>query len=104
MHEASVQDRDGAKLVLLLASRIIHPLMLVWADGGYAGKLVDWLKATIWGWRLEIVRRRDDLKGFVVLPHRWIVERTFAWFENYRLLAKEYETSVKTVRPTLIWP
>jgi len=95
VHEASIQDRDGAKLVLLLASQLINPFMLVWADGGYAGKLVDWVKTHLWGWTLEIVKRSDDMKGFVLLPHRWIVERTFGWLDNYRLLAKDYEFSTK---------
>ena len=63
----------------------------IWADGGYAGKLLDWAKAA-GGWVLEIVKRTDDLAGFVVLPRRWIVERTFAWLNRYRRLSKDYET------------
>jgi putative transposase len=96
VHEADIQDRDGAKLVFFMVMTVLSSLLIVWADGGYAGKLLDWVKKQEWGWRLEIVKRTDDMKGFVVLPHRWIVERTFAWFGNYRLLAKEYEYSTKS--------
>jgi putative transposase len=62
----------------------------IWADGGYAGQLVDWVRERT-GWELEIVRRADDLKGFVVLPKRWIVERTFAWLNKCRRLRTDYE-------------
>jgi putative transposase len=93
VHEASIQDRDGAKLVFFAAMAVLTRLLRVWADGGYTGKLVDWVKAQGWGWVLEIVKRTDDVAGFVVLPHRWIVERTFAWLGNYRLLAKDYAYS-----------
>ena len=65
-------------------------LALLWADGGYAGKLVGWV-ASVTGWTLEIVKRSDDQKGFVVLPKRWIVERTFAWFGRYGRLSKDDE-------------
>ena len=94
VHEGNIQDRDGAKLVFFAVMSVLTTLSLVWADGGYAGKLLEWVKERQWGWNLQIVKRTDDMKGFVVLPHRWIVERTFAWLENYRLLAKEYEYSV----------
>lgn len=75
---------------------VLSSLLIVWADGGYAGQLLAWVKEKQWGWELEIVKRRDHMQGFVVLPHRWIVERTFAWFGNYRLLAKEYEYSIRS--------
>ena len=70
-----MQDRDGAKLVLETVQGKLPRLKLIWADGGYAGKLIDWVKYTC-GWILEIVKRSDDAKGFEVLPKRWIVERT----------------------------
>ena len=63
---------------------------LIWADSGYSGQLVDWVKGMC-GWILEIVKRSDDIKGFQVLPHRWIVERTFGWLGRYRRLSKDYE-------------
>lgn len=91
VHAANIQDRDGAKLVLALLKGRCPRLKLIWADGGYAGQLIEWTRK-LGRWVLEIVRRSDDLKGFVVLPKRWIVERTFAWFGRYRRLSKDYET------------
>ena len=70
-------------------------LTLIWADDGYAGKLIAWVK-DICGWRLEIVKRSDDVKGFKVVPKRWIVERTFAWLYRYRRLSKDYEYLVSS--------
>lgn len=90
VHAADIQDRDGAKLVLAKMRGRFPRLRLIWADGGYAGKLVEWVKSAC-GWILEIVRRCDDVRGFHVLPHRWIVERTFGWLGRYRRLSKDYE-------------
>ena len=90
VHAASVQDRDGAKLVLARLLGLFPRLKLIWADGGYAGKLIDWTLA-FGGWVLQIVKRCDNIQGFVVLPKRWIVERTFAWLGRYRRLSKDYE-------------
>ena len=73
-------------------------IRLIWADGGYAGALVDW----VWNLRtrdrvrVEIVKRSDDVKGFVVLPRRWVVERTFGWLGRYRRLSKDYEYRTDT--------
>jgi len=90
VHAADIQDRDGAKLVFEKLKGRFCRLKRIWADGGYAGKLVNWVKV---GFRktLEIVKRSDDIKGFVVLPKRWIVERTFGWLGRYRRLSKDYE-------------
>jgi putative transposase len=90
VHAASIQDRDGAKLVLVKVTERFPRLQLIWADGGYAGKLVEWVK-TICQWTLEIVKRSDGVKGFQVLPRRWVVERTFGWLGRYRRLSKDYE-------------
>jgi putative transposase len=90
VHAASVQDRDGAKLVLAKLVGAFGRLRLIWADGGYAGQLVGWVKELA-GWTLEIVKRSDDARGFQVLPKRWIVERTFGWLGRYRRLSKDYE-------------
>ena len=90
VHAADIQDRDGAKLVLEKFIGKSSRLSLVWADGGYAGKLIEWVKDKC-GWVLEIVKRSDDVKGFQVLPRRWVVERTFGWFGRYRRLSKDYE-------------
>lgn len=94
---ASVQDRDGAKLALqsLQQKMSLPRFQLIWADGGYRGKLVDWVKETF-SWVLEIVKRNDDVKGFAVLPRRWVVERTFGWLNNYRRLSKDYEELPET--------
>jgi putative transposase len=91
VHAGNVQDRDGAKLVLAKLMGLFPRLLLIWADGGYAGKLIEWTRA-FGSWTLQIVKRNDDVKGFVVLPRRWIVERTFAWLGRYRRTSKDYET------------
>jgi len=100
---ASVQDRDGAMQILQpLFDRIKHSkysrwcrLKLIWADGGYRGELVDWVKRKL-GWALEIVKKLGDQVGFQVLPKRWIVERTFAWLTRSRRLSKDYERLPQT--------
>lgn len=93
VHAASVQDRDGAKTVLEQLTRRFTRLRLIWADGGYAGALVAWVASLRPRnpLRLEIVKRSDDAKGFVLLPRRWVVERTFAWLSFHRRLSKDYE-------------
>jgi putative transposase len=90
VHAANIQDRDGAKLVLEKAKGKYSRLQLIWADGGYSGKLIGWVKETC-NWILEIVKRSDDVKGFQVHPRRWVVERTFGWQGRYRRLSKDYE-------------
>jgi transposase len=85
---ASVQDRDGAKP--LLRHLIDSKITLVWADGGYAGKLLTWAKDTL-DLTVQIVKRTDDIKGFVVLPRRWVVERTLAWITIRRRTVRDYE-------------
>ena len=94
VHPADIQDRDGAKLVLEKLTDFPR-LKKIWADGAYAGKLVDWAKE-FGKWILEIVKRSDDAVGFEVLPHRWIVERTFAWLGRFRRLSKDYEALIET--------
>ena len=95
VHAANIQDRDGAKLVLAKCKDRFPRLERIWADGGYAGKLLDWVQEQR-EWALEIVKRSDDRKGFVVLPRRWVVERTFAWLGRCRRLSKDYELHPKT--------
>ena len=87
---ADVQDRDGARQLLEKIKGQFPRLQKIWADGGYAGTLIDWVKQ-VCGWVLEIVKRSDQAKGFQVLPHRWIVERTIGWFNRSRHLSKDYE-------------
>jgi putative transposase len=90
---ASAQDRDGAKKLLGILRHWFTRLRCIWADGAYAGCLETWvaLLRRYLKVRLEIVKRSDCLTGFVVLPKRWIVERTFGWFFMYRRLSKDYE-------------
>lgn len=95
VHAANIQDRDGAKLVISKLEDRFPRLKLIWADGGYAGQLVGWVKE-FGNWLLEIVKRSDDARGFVVLPHRWVFERTFAWLGKYRRLSKNYEALAET--------
>lgn len=90
VHGANVQDRDGARLVFEAVRASFSRLRLIWADGGYAGQLVEWVDSCC-GWVLHIVKRPDGAKGFEVLPRRWVVERTFAWLGRYRRLSKDYE-------------
>ena len=90
VHTASLQDRDGAKLVLAKAKDLYPKLQLIWADGGYAGALIEWVRQWC-GWVLQTVLRPVGVQGFVLLPRRWVVERTFAWLSNYRRLSKDYE-------------
>jgi putative transposase len=89
VHAANIQDRDGAKILFEKVKGRFPRLRLVWADGGYAGKLIDWL-ADFCQWTLEIIRRNEQ-KGFYVLPRRWVVERTFAWLGRCRRMSKDYE-------------
>jgi putative transposase len=103
---ASVQDRDGGKVLLKsLYERIKKPryrhwwrycrLTMIWADGSYRGELIDWVKRVL-GWQLEVVDKAQGQKGFVVLPRRWVVERTFAWLNRQRRLSKDYERLPQT--------
>jgi putative transposase len=94
VHAANLQDRDGAKLVLQKLVGRCPRLQLIWADGGYGGQLVEWVQQ-LGGWLLSIVKR-PDLPQFIVLPRRWVVERTFAWLGRCRRLSKDYEALPQT--------
>src|SRR6476659_4734390 len=102
VHSASLQDGAGGYQVLQkLFETIKHSvhnrwcrLQLLWADAAYTS-IVEKVRKTF-GWKLEIVRRCDQAKGFVVLPHRWIVERTFGWLGRYRRLARDFEHTVSS--------
>ena len=87
---AGVQDRDGAKALLVPLLPSLPRLSHLWADGSYAGGFVEWAREAL-GWEVEIVSRAKGQQGFVVLPRRWVVERTFAWIGKYRRLSKDYE-------------
>ncbi|MER6514106.1 transposase [Nonomuraea sp. NPDC001636] len=119
---ASVQDRDGAHPLLARLREKFSTIALVWADGGYAGRLLTWARDVL-QLTVTIVKRSDDLCGFVVLPRRWVAERTFAWLTRYRRLVRIYERKPehheamiwwatvhqmtrrpRTGRPTASWP
>ncbi|WP_229858687.1 IS5 family transposase, partial [Amycolatopsis acidiphila] len=87
---AGMQDRDTAYRLLALLREHFSTITLVWADGGYAGRLVVWAKAVL-RLTITIVKRSDDIRGFVVLPRRWVVERTFGWLIRHRRLVRDYE-------------
>ena len=97
VHSASIQDGPGGKLTLqTLFDRIkgnVHNrwcrLKLIWADGAYKN-IVDFVRQSF-GWTLEITRPPEGTKSFVVIAHRWVVERTFGWLGRYRRLARDYE-------------
>jgi transposase len=88
---AGIQDRDAAfRLLTALRSRF-STISLVWADGGYAGRLIEWTKHML-SLTVQVVKRTDAVKGFKVLPRRWVVERTFAWISKHRRCVRDYET------------
>ena len=92
---ASMTEREGGKKVLQrvkeMASERTERLFLVWADGGYSGPdFLMWVMDTL-GWVLQVVLRPKEQKRFVLLPKRWVVERTFGWLMNYRRLVRDYE-------------
>jgi putative transposase len=95
---ASVQDRDGGMLVLEILRSRFSRLRLIWADQAYAGDLVAWLwERRPWRKiRLEIVKRPEGTKGFLLLPPRWNVERTCGGFGRYRRFAKDDEYVTRT--------
>jgi putative transposase len=95
--KASMPEREGAKALLERAlAQNLERLELIWADGGYNGQpFHDWVLEHC-GWLVEIVKRSDDAKGFVVLPRRWVVERTFGWLYRFRRLSKDYEVLPET--------
>jgi putative transposase len=90
VHAANIQDRDGGRLVLEKLGVQFRRLKRIWVDGGYAGTFVCWARRTF-GRVVEVVKR-SDLHCFVILPRRWVVERTFGWLGKYRRLSKDYET------------
>ncbi len=101
VHAADVQDRDGAKLLLLRLQEKHWRVKKIWADANYRGELIEWVQDLREGRgrrriELEIVAK-STAGGFVVLPKRWIVERTFAWLGRSRRLSKDYEALCETV-------
>jgi transposase len=99
---ASVQDRDGGRRVLAKARMAMPSIARVWADGGYAGKLVCFalsaLRITV-----EIVKKNDGQRAFQVLPRRWVVERTLSWISRCRRLDHDYERLREHAEPMVHW-
>lgn len=91
VHAANTQDYHGAKPLLCKVAKTVDSLQRIWADGIYEKDgLVEWVHETL-KITLDIVKRPPQQKGFVLLPRRWVVERTFAWLGRYRRLSKDYE-------------
>lgn len=95
VHPANIHDSKGAKQVLETLKGRFPRLKTIFADGGYRGKFKKWTKSNF-GWMVEIALPKSKANGFDVLPKRWVVERTFAWFESYRRLSKDYEFNTDT--------
>jgi len=92
VHAADVQDRDGGELVMATLFGMFPFLLKLYADGGYQGPLFrSAVRKVLKQVSVEIVKRSDAAKGLVILPRRWVVERTFAWFGRCRRLAKDWE-------------
>jgi transposase len=99
---ADVGDRTAAQLLLAQVAAAHHLLALVWADGGYTGSLVEHCLAAL-ALVLAIVKRSDDMRGFVVLPKRWIVERFFAHLMRSRRLVRDFERSTSSAEAVVYW-
>lgn len=96
VHSAGLQDQDGARLVLARLRARFARLTIIWGDGAYGrAGLPDWVKATF-GWVLQTILRPFQASGFVLLPKRWLVERTFAWLGRYRRHSKDYERTTES--------
>ena len=89
--EDRIQDRDAACRLLVALRAKFSTISLIWADAGYAGRLVTWAKEVL-GMVIAIVKRSDDVTGFMVLPRRWVVERSLAWITKFRRCVRDYET------------
>jgi transposase len=99
---ASVQDRDGARTVLDRLRCAMPSVALIWADGGYAGKLLAWAQARL-RLLIETVLKPEGLHTFQALPRRWVVERTFAWISRGRRLAHDYERLPARAEAMIKW-
>jgi transposase len=99
---AGVQDRDAGRLLLWIVRTVFPTVRLVWADSGYAGKLVDYATTTL-GITVQIVSKLAGQVGFVVLPRRWCVERTFSWINRCRRTVRDYERLPEHHAATVYW-
>jgi transposase len=102
VHGADVQDRDGAPVVLRSIRHRYPWLRHVFADGGYGGDKLRGRLSKIGQWTIEVIKRTDKARGFEPLPRRWVVERTFAWLNRCRRLAKDFETSLDSAEAWIL--
>lgn len=102
VHPANIQDRDGAPLVAARIRSLFPWLRHLIGDGGYAGEKLRNALAQIGRWTIEIIKRSDQAGGFVVLPKRWIVERSFAWLGRCRRLTRDVEATIASSQAWLI--
>jgi transposase len=102
VHEANIQDRDGAPMLLALVRYAFPWLRHIFADGGYGGAKLKTALASLGRWTVEIVKRSDVTKGFKLLPRRWVVERTIAWLNRNRRLAKDFEVTIESAETWLM--
>jgi transposase len=104
VHAADVQDRDGGVLLMSTMFGLYPFLIKLYADGGYQGpQFRSELKRVCRAINVEIVKRSDAAQKFVVLPKRWLVERTFAWLNRCRRLAKDWENLNRNALAFLRW-
>ncbi len=96
VHTADIQDRDGAPMVLAAIRTSFPWLRHIFADGAYAGEKLETALKGKGEWTFEIIKRSDTAKGFELLPRRWVVERTLAWFGRNRRLAKDFEETIES--------
>ncbi len=99
---ASVQDRDGGRLVLDKARMAMPSIALVWADGGYAGRCVEFARRFL-RIALQIVKKPERQRTFEVLPRRWVVERTLSWLVRCRRLDRDYERLPEHAEAMVKW-
>ncbi len=99
---ASVQDRDGGAEIFKLTHKLFPSVRHIFADGGYAGRLVSKAQR-YWKIVVEVVKKPPDQRGFSVLPRRWVVERTFAWLMRWRRLVRDYERLPETHEAFVKW-
>src|SRR6266852_2013926 len=98
VHPADVQDRDGARLVIEAIHQLFPWLRHLFADSVYNGPNLRDTLAKFGNWTIEIVKRAADATGFQLLPRRWVVERTLAWLNRNRRLAKDFEASIASAK------
>jgi transposase len=103
VHAADVQDRDGGAMLIATLFGLYPFLLKLYADGGYQGAgFRTAMKSIMAQVDVQIVKRSDQAKAFVVLPKRWVVERTFAWLNRCRRLAKDWECLNRKARAFLL--